>query len=128
MHAVTRICGIAILSGLGIASSSLADDGGVDQSTVQGEPRVLNDGRVVIGYKGGSYIGFVYTNPDTGEPVWQGRCAFYFKTGAVFEGTCADGRFLRGFLRSANERSVKFLDTERSNAEAVRSSRERIGL
>ena len=110
---------MALLSvGAGAALASDSAPKGLPFYEVQ---RVLDDGRMVISYKGGTYIGYTYAVPDADAPVWHGRCAFHFKTGGVFEGTCAYGKFRRGYLRSVDGRSVHFLDTGRSQAEALRS-------
>ena len=50
------------------------------------------------------------------------------KTGAIFEGACANGQFVRGFVRSVDGRSVRFLDKDRSNAEAIRSAKQKTEL
>lgn len=118
---------LILAMGVSTISAALADDRAKHQ-TFYAMQRVLDDGRVVIRYRGGTYVGYAYSQPDTGEPVWHGRCAFHFKTGAVFEGSCAGGRFIRGFVRSVDGRTVRFLDAGRSDAEALRSATEESAL
>jgi hypothetical protein len=119
-----RFCVVVTLLAVG-ASATLAGDGAPDAEPFHVVERVLDDGRAVIRYSGGTYIGYAYADPDRREPVWHGRCEFHFKTGAVFEGTCVDGTFRRGFLRSIDRRSIIFLDADRSDAEALRQAGEK---
>jgi len=122
-----RFCVVATLLAVG-ASVALAGDGAPDGEPFHVVERVLDDGRAVIRYSGGTYIGYTYANPDRREPVWHGRCEFHFKTGAVFKGKCVDGKFRRGFLLSIDRRSMKFLDADRSDAEAMRHAGEESAL
>ena len=80
-----------------------------------------------IVYPGGTYVGATIPDPETGAPLWHGRCAFHYNTGATFEGECADGKFLRGFLRGTDGRTVKWLDTGRDSRARRRPDHE-LGL
>jgi|GEM_PF-2995586 len=115
---------------LSVLPSSAALAGEADRFDHQepGTQRALNDGRLAIGYDGGTYVGHVTTQPATGEAVWHGPCAFRFRTGAMFEGVCADGDFVRGFVRSVDGRSVRYLDRNRNDAEAIRGEEQKRGL
>ena len=118
---------VAILLGAGVGAA-VAGDNAPNSEPFHIVERVLDDGRMIIRYKGGTYVGYTYAEPDRREPVWHGRCTFQFKTGSAFEGMCVDGRFRRGFLRSVDGRSVYFLDIGRSDLEAHRSATEKTGL
>ena len=88
---------------------ALADDNVRDDKLQHPVNRVLDDGRSVITYTGGYFVGFIQPQTDGGAPLWHGRCEFYFKAGATFKGTCANGKFERGYISS--EESVIYFDT-----------------
>jgi len=115
----------AALGGPALGDPALADNAR-DNKLPRSVERVLDDGRSVITYTGGYYVGYIQARPDGGQPLWHGRCAFYFKAGGTFKGTCAEGKFQRGYILS--EESVIYFDTTRDEVRELHRPARKLDL
>ena len=116
MVLIIRSGAVAVLLALS-GGPALADDDVRQNKLPHPVNRVLDDGRSVITYTGGYYVGYTQAQPDGGKPLWHGRCEFYFKAGATFKGTCANGKFERGYILS--EESVIYFDVTRDEVKEL---------